>query len=415
VGRAELMPDRPATAWGYNGIWPGPTIHATRGRRVVIRQHNALSVPTAVHLHGGETPPDSDGFPTDLVMPGATRTYTYPNTQPGATLWYHDHAMGETGRNVYMGLAGFYLLEDPAENSLGLPRGPHDVPLLIQRRASDAQGVLRYDTREQLGENGSIVTVNGAPHPRFEVATRKYRLRILNGSNATPLHLAFSPREPFAVIATDGGLLPAPVWCASVRLGMAERVEVVADFSRMPPGSRVLLLDEGADREARLVMTFDVVREERDQSRLPDSLGEPSSLREADASRTRDFVFAGGPRGFPPRAHWTINGRDFDPDRPIARPGYGDVEIWRITNHKRLGFLGMLHTVHIHLVRFRILDRDGRPPEPYERGWKDTVAIDKGEVVRLITRFTGFRGRYLMHCHNLEHEDASMMSRYDVV
>lgn len=162
-------------------------------------------------------------------------------------------------------------------------------------------------------------------------------------------------------------------------------------------------------------MRFDVTRAEHDESRLPERLGEPPDLRALDASRTRDFVFAGGPRGFPPQAHWTINGRDFDTGRPIATPRYGDVEIWRLANHRRFGVLGMLHTVHIHLVRFLILDRNGRAPEPYEGGWKDTVALEKGDVVRVVMRFGGHKGRYLVHCHNLEHEDASMMARYDVV
>ncbi len=414
-GRAALLQGRSTPLWGYDGIWPGPTIRALRGRTAVVRHTNALGVPTVVHLHGGETPPDSDGFPTDVVPPGASRMYTYPNTQPAATLWYHDHAMDHTGRNIFMGLAGFYLLDDPANAELGLPHGRHDVPLLIQRRACDSGGRLRYSTHRHLGEEGPIVTVNGAPSPRFAVATRKYRFRLLNGSNATPLQLALSSGEPFTVIATDVGLLPAPVECRNIRLWMAERVEVVVDFSHLAVGTSVALVDEAADGDARWVMRFDVTRVERDDSRVPERLGETPALAVEEGSPVRDFVFAGGPRGFPPVAHWTINGLDFDAGRPIATPRYGDVEIWRLTNHKRFGILGMLHTVHVHLVRFLIVDRNGRPPQVYERGWKDTVALEPGDVVRLAMRFGGYRGRYLMHCHNLEHEDASMMARYDVV
>ncbi|MGE5802496.1 MAG: multicopper oxidase family protein [Gemmatimonadota bacterium] len=415
AGRGMVLPGVPTPVWGYDGLWPGPTIRARRGRTVVVRHTNALPVPTVVHLHGGETPPDSDGFPTDEVMPRASRSYTYPNTQSAATLWYHDHAMDHTGRNIYMGLAGFYLLEDAAEEGLGLPRGACDVPLLIQRRSCDRGGELHYNPLRQLGASGPIVTVNGAPTPHLEVAARKYRFRLLNGSNATPLRLALSSGDPLVVIATDTGLLPAPVPCSSIRLGMAERVEVVVDFSRLPLGSQLFLVDEAAGGDQRWVMRFDVARAEPDDSRVPERLGEPPELRSQDASQTRDFVFTGAPRGFPPRAHWTIDGRDFDGDRPIATPRYGDVEIWRLVNHRRFGLLGMLHTVHIHLVRFLILDRNGRAPEPYEQGWKDTVTLDKGDVVRVVMRFSGHRGRYLVHCHNLEHEDASMMARYDVV
>lgn len=414
-GTSSLIPGDTTTVWGYDGIWPGPTIRARRNRAVVIRQVNALEVPTVVHLHGGATPPDSDGFPTDLIAPGDTRTYVYPNAQPAATLWYHDHAIDHTGRDLFMGLAGFYLLEDDDSAALGLPNGEFDIPLLIQRRACDSTGFLTYSTRRHLGAEGSIVTVNGAPSPRLAVATRRYRFRLLNGSNATPLRLSLSNGAPLLVIATDSGLLPAPVACPNIRLGMAERAEVVVDFAELPTDTRVVLVDEDADGDARSVMCFDVTRVEPDGSSLPEILAGTPDLAAADAQGTRDFIFAGGPHGFPPSAHWGINGLDFDPDRPLASPHFGDVEIWRFTNHRRFGILGMLHTVHVHLVRFLILDRNGKPPEAYERGWKDTVALNPGDVVRIVARFDGYRGRYLMHCHNAEHEDASMMARYDVV
>lgn len=414
-GSASLISGHVGTVWGYDGMWPGPTIRARRNRTVVVRHVNALEVPTVVHLHGGATSPDSDGFPTDLVAPGESRTYTYPNDQPAATLWYHDHAMNHTGRDLFMGLAGFYLLEDENSSASGLPSGEFDVPLMIQRRATDSRGALAYSTDRGLGAEGSIVAVNGAPSPRFEVATRRYRFRLLNGSNATPLRLSLSNGASFLVIATDNGLLPTLVACAQVRLGMAERVEVVVDFANLPIGTRVVLTDEEADGDARSVMCFDVARLERDGTSLPEDLAPAPELAPELAHATRDFVFAGGPHGLPPSAHWGINGLDFEPDRPIATPRFGDVEIWRFTNHRRFGILGMLHTVHVHLVRFLILDRNGKPPEAYERGWKDTVALNPGDVVRIVARFAGHRGRYLMHCHNTEHEDASMMARYDVV
>jgi spore coat protein A len=181
------LPGLCTTIWGYEGILPGPTIHASRGRRVVVHHTNRLAVPTVVHLHGGVTPPDSDGFPTDMILPDQTRTYVYLNNQHAATLWYHDHAMDHTGRNIYMGLAGFYLLRDQEETSLHLPEGPYDVPLLIQDRLFAADGQFVYDTFRHLAAKGSTILVNGAPWPRMEVAARKYRFRILNGSNATPL------------------------------------------------------------------------------------------------------------------------------------------------------------------------------------------------------------------------------------
>src|SRR4029450_2864943 len=130
----EILPGRLTEIWGYYGRFPGPTIRARRGRTTVVRHTNQLRVPTVVHLHGAITPPDSDGFPTEHIMPGASTTYTYPNEGRAATLWYHDHAMDRTGRNIYMGLAGLYLLQDDDERSLGLPEGPYDIPLVIQDR-----------------------------------------------------------------------------------------------------------------------------------------------------------------------------------------------------------------------------------------------------------------------------------------
>jgi FtsP/CotA-like multicopper oxidase with cupredoxin domain len=416
----EILPGRQTTIWGYDGRFPGPTIKARRGRTTVVRHTNQLSVPTVVHLHGGVTPPESDGFPTDHIMPGASRTYTYPNEGRAATLWYHDHVMDHTGRNVYMGLAGLYLLADDGEASLRLPADRYDIPILIQDRLFDAEGAFVYDTFRHLAAKGGTMLVNGAPWPRLDVATRKYRLRMVNGSNATPLRLALSSGQPMIQIATDGGLLPKPVASASIPLAMAERVEVVVDFSRYPIGSQVVLQNlHDTDLSGHVVdeiMRFDVVRSETDDSLLPDRLGELAPLPAEQAVRTRHFVFAGRPRlRSPAGAHWTINGEDFDADRAIAAPRYGDAEIWHIENRRLFGFLGLVHPVHVHLVNFQIIERDGKPPLPHEVGWKDTVAVPKGREVKIIARFEGYRGRYVLHCHNLEHEDHSMMARFDIV
>ena len=415
----EILPGLQTTIWGYEGMLPGPTIHARRGRCVVVAHTNRLTVPTVVHLHGGVTPPDSDGFPTDLILPGQIRTYVYPNNQSAATLWYHDHAMDHTGQNIYMGLAGFYLLRDEEEASLHLPEGPYDVPLLIQDRMFAADGEFVYDTFRHLAARGTIILVNGAPWPRMEVAARKYRFRILNGSNATPLRLALSSGRPLEQIATDGGLLPTPVSSANIPLAMAERIEIVVDFSEYPVGTKVVLQNlnnkEISGEFSDQIMRFDVVRTEKDDSLVPSRLSNFVPLSQSAAVQTREFIFSGNPSGFPPTVNWHINGNDFDPDLPIASPGYGDFEVWHVRNKKFLGLLGLLHPVHIHLVNFRILERNGGPPLPHERGWKDTVAVDKTEDVKLLMRFDGYKGRYLMHCHNLEHEDHSMMARFDVV
>jgi FtsP/CotA-like multicopper oxidase with cupredoxin domain len=411
---AEIIPGLPTRVWGYNGSFPGPTIEARRGRTAVVTHTNHLNRPTVVHLHGGITEPESDGFPTDTLAPGETRSFRYSNTGPAATLWYHDHSWQGTGRNLYMGLAGLYLLKGDSDVDAQLPNGRYDIPLMLQDRAFTNDGELDYDHDRHHGAVGTMMLVNGVPWPVLEVASRKYRFRILNASNATPVRLALSSQQPLVQVATEQGLLPAPVTLSSIGLAMAERVEVIIDFSLYPVGSRIVLLNERGDGALGRIIRFDVVRKERDDSRVPERLAEFEPLQPAKAVRTRTFVFGGRlTLGVPPGVKWVINNESFDPARIDANPRLGDVEVWRFVNQ---GFRGrtMLHPVHTHLAPFQILRRNGRAPLRQERGWKDTVAIEDGEEVDIIIRWSGYRGRYLLHCHNLEHEDHSMMARVDV-
>ncbi len=408
--RREILPGLKTTVWGYNGAFPGPTIRARRGRRVVVRHANRLDVPTVVHLHGGRTPSEHDGFPMDLIRPGRSRTYVYPNEQRPATLWYHDHAMDRTGPNVWMGLAGMYILEDELEDRLPLPKGEHDVPLIIQGRKFGPDGELVYSTDNHDGAPADTVLVNGAPWPRMEVARRKYRFRILNACNANILKLALSTDEPFVQIGTDGGLLPAPVRIREIPLAEAERVEVVIDFAEYPIGTKVVLQDLkqsiGGQRD---LMRFDVAREARDDSLVPGRLREVEPIPEGEAVRTRQFAFDQR-IAFKSLTNvdrqMTIDNKPFDPDRVDADPRLGDVEIWKFQG-------GDDHTAHVHLVQFQVVSRNGQPPGEHERGWKDTVQL--GGEVSVIARFEGYRGKYVLHCHNLEHEDHYMMARFDVV
>lgn len=187
----ELLPGKRTAIWGYEGMFPGPTIKVSRGRRTTVRHINRLSIPTVVHLHGGLTPPDSDGFPVDLVMPGKEKTYFYPNER-AATLWYHDHAIDHTGRNIFMGLAGLYIVESEHEKNLPLPKDDYDVPLILQDRLFSADGALLYQPDYVDGPKTDTILVNGAPWPRMEVSARQYRFRLLNASNARSFHLALS-------------------------------------------------------------------------------------------------------------------------------------------------------------------------------------------------------------------------------
>ena len=412
---AEIVPGMDTRIWGYNGTFPGPTIEARRGRPVVVTHTNRLDHPTVVHLHGGITRSESDGFPTDALLPGETRVFQYDNTGQPATLWYHDHSWQGAGRKLYMGLAGLYLLKGDSEVDDQLPHGRYDIPLMLQDRSFTHDGELAYDHDGHHGAFGRVMLVNGAAWPVLDVAARKYRFRIVNASNAMPLRLALSTHQPLIQIATDQGLLPSPATLSSIGLTMGERTEVVIDFSVYPIGTRIVLLNQRADGALGRVMRFDVVRVERDASRVPERLADCEPLNPLQATQTRTFVFRGRPTiGVPPGVQWMINDEQFDPGRVDADPELGDIEVWRFVNRPFLGRT-MLHPVHTHLAPFQILRRNGHPPLRQERGWKDTVAIEDGEEVDVIIRWSGYRGRYLLHCHNLEHEDHSMMARVDVV
>jgi spore coat protein A len=440
VGEARILPGAATKIWGYNGTFPGPTIEARRGRSASLKLRNELPAPLVNHLHGGRTPPESDGYPTDLVLPvggfspkhsgghmadprarvaDGVREYVYPNQQRAATLWYHDHRMDFTAAQVWRGLAAFYILRDEEEEALPLPKGTKEVALAICDRSFDADGSFLYpaadpaladamslDPEYRGGVLGDVILVNGAPWPVLEVANTKYRFRILNGSNARRYELALDPAVPggsFVQIGSDGGLLGTPISHRTIRTAPAERFDVVVDFSRFAVGSRVTmrnLADHGATGQ---IMQFHVVRAERDESSVPERL---SALREPDrnaAAVTRVFRLSYG-RG---DVGWTINGKPFDPMRMDARPALGSREIWRIETD-------FSHPLHLHLVHFRVLGHSGRPGA-YDAGWKDTIDLGPGETANLLIPFEGYRGRYVFHCHNLEHEDMSMMGNFEVV
>lgn len=430
----EIIPGLRTAVWGYNGQYPGPTIRAKRGRRVVLRQTNTLAVPISTHFHGGHVPAGMDGHPMALVQPGSTFEYVYPNEQLAATLWYHDHAMGATATSVYRGLAGFYLLEDEAENKLGLPSGAYDIPLVIQDRAFAADGALAYPAAQMMtttqGFLGDTVLVNGAAQPFFQVATRKYRFRVLNGSNARHYDLALSDGQPLTVIASDGGLLPQPVSIPSLSFAPGERYELIVDFARYPVGTQLVLRDGMASASTADILRFDVTRQEPDDSALPATLRPQERLPEAGATVKREFTLnmtmasgggGGGMAGMPGMSGgssggtasgmpWVFNNQPFDARRVDAKPRLGDTEIWTFKNPSMMG-----HPIHLHDVMFQVLDRNGGPALPQEAGWKDTVHVNINETVRVIAKFTDYKGVYVFHCHVLEHEDNAMMGQFEVV
>jgi spore coat protein A len=423
VATVPILPGRPpTTVWAYNGIVPGPTIVQRQGRDVRVRMKNQLDAPgvaTSTHLHGGDVPASSDGHPLDLVQPGSTKEYHYPGLHAPGLLWYHDHAIHTTGRNVYMGLAGNYVATSDAEDALPLPKGSFDVHLTIQDKFFLNDGSLVYPRHDderplQQGVFGDVILVNGTPKPFFRVARRKYRLRFLNGSNARVYRLKLSSGEPFAVIQTEGGFLPHPVVTSEVELAPSERLSVVVDFSRYPIGTRVVLQntmdgvpgDPFDPAKTRQVMRFDVMEEATDDSFVPDDLLPlPEDMRPELSVATRTFEFArnGG--------QWTINGKPYDEQRIDAFPKLNTVEIWRFVNKGG----GWWHPIHVHLVEFLPLSRTERPLQAYERGLKDTITLRSNEIATVAMRWNHFKGLYVMHCHNVEHEDFDMMANIKVV
>jgi spore coat protein A len=444
VAKHEFLPGLQSEIWGYNGIFPGPTIVARRGRPVVVSHRNELPVPTVVHLHGGVLPPREDGYPVDYVTPvGGTlepglaahaqhgvagsavgsRDYTYANDQPAASLWYHDHRMGFTGPSVYRGLAGFYLLGDEAEDALPLPRGARDVPLMIADRAFSAGGALFYPfvdpsmRREGVTEQyhhsgmlGDTVTVNGVAWPVHEVDAALYRLRLLNASNARTYRLELDPPPPggngFVQIGSDVGLLPKPVRYDMFVISPGERYDVLIDFSRYQAGTKVVLRNNVGEANTAYVMRFDVARRVADDARIPETLtAAPPPPPRSEGVADRKFSFFIGPPGVkgPP----LVNNQLFAIARVDAKPTFGSTEIWDLT-------ADATHPIHLHGAHFRILKRNGAAPEPQDGGWKDTVFVPNGGM-RLAVSFTGYRGKYVFHCHNLEHGDAGMMVNVEVI
>ena len=433
VARAEILPGIRTPILGYDGVFPGPTIEARRGRPVVVRYRNELPVPTVAHLHGGHTPADSDGWPLDLLLPvgntagwarhgmvgdlaAGEREYRYPTTQRAATLWYHDHRMDFTAPAVYFGLAGFHIVRDDAEDALPLPRGPRELPLMICDRAFAADGSFAYPALDprmrevpgveppwMAGVLGDVVLVNGAPWPVCEVDAARYRLRILNASNARRFGLALrvpgAPDLPFTQIGSDSGLLAAPVVRPSVEAAPGERFDVVVDFAQVPVGTEVTMVNTLGEGSAADVMRFRVMRSARDDSAVPERLAEQEVLVPGPTLRT--FQFERGRWG--PHTGWTINGTAFDPTTSIADIPLGEVERWRFVTDVH-------HPVHVHLDAFQVLRRGSGGPGPSDAGWKDTLDLRPAEVVEVAVRFTEHAGRYVLHCHNLEHEDMAMMA-----
>ncbi|HEY4570884.1 MAG TPA: multicopper oxidase domain-containing protein [Kribbella sp.] len=431
----EILPGLKTEVMGYDGLLPGPTFDVPSGRTTAIEHVNELDVSTVVHLHGGHTPATSDGWPLDLVMPRTmpetgghtghhmeggdptmgSRTYTYPNSQRAAMLWYHDHTMDYTAPQVYRGLFGLHIIRDAEEASLPLPDGDRELPLVIADRAFDADGSFIYpaakdgpgvESAYMEGVIADVTLVNGAPWPVHEVDAVRYRLRILNASNARRYELAFDKGPArFVQIGSDGGLLDAPVEHATLVIAPAERFDVIVDFSQYRPGDDVTIVNK-LDNNAN-VLRFKVARRAFDESSIPAKLSSYAAVPRPAGVVRREWRFRRGSAG--DHRGWTINGKGFDPAVMQAQVKLDQDEIWTFVTDVH-------HPVHVHLAPFQVLSRGGKDKlAEFDHGWKDTVDIRPAEVVEVLVRFTAHKGKYLIHCHNLEHEDMAMMAAFETI
>ena len=426
----EIVPGKPTTVWTYDGLLPGPCIRQDKDRDSVVRFVNKLhdakgaGVSASIHLHGMASLPQYDGYAEDLIPENSYKDYYYPNNKAGP-FWYHDHAIGHTSRNVYMGLAGVYLVEynhcdfaDPSQAER-LPSGEFDIPLVIQDKRLGPDGELIFNDNLQRSLYGDVMLVNGVPWPRLQVSDRKYRFRLLNGGTSRVLNLGVQadidgrpmPMQ-MVVVASDSGLLAAPVPTRSLRMGVAERYEVIVDFSGLA-GREVDLINpiqainQDGDLRSTSVMRFDVVRGPADSTPLPETLGKLTPLdRLRSEVRSPVRTFRLDRLG----TQWVINNHGWDPARVEARVAPCATEIWRFVNPGG----GWVHPLHVHLGHFRLLSRNGLPPPAYEQGMKDTFTVGDFETLEIIGRFGPHEGLYMMHCHNLVHEDHDMMTQFAV-
>ncbi|HEX6307998.1 MAG TPA: multicopper oxidase family protein [Longimicrobiales bacterium] len=427
---AEVGPGVTSPVWTLGeSAATGATLEARRGSRARVALRNELGEPTIVHWHGLRPPEASDGHPRLAIGAGESYEYDFEVTDPAGMYWYHPHAHMRVAAQVYQGMAGLLLVRDASEDALGLPAGARELPLLIADKRVDASGALVYapaghDMMEGL--LGDTVFVNGVRSPFAEVDTALYRLRVLNGSNARIFRVARSDGEPLVLIGADAGFLPAPVAVPWVDLATGERADLLVDFSALAVGTRLRLVSlsfptpsamggmgmgmgmggmrRGLPQGTALdLMEFRVARAVAEPVSIPSALPFESPADPAASSRARTFRFDSM------MMTHSINGRPYEMERIDERIPFGSTETWAFVNDSPFP-----HPVHMHAVHFRVLSRTGGRGRvfPWEGGAKDTVLVYPGERVEVAARFDSHRGLYMLHCHNLEHEDMGMMMNF---
>lgn len=412
--RMALVPGRPTDVYAYNGQVPGPTLEVYEGDRVIVYFQNNLPEETTVHWHGLHIPFSMDGSPFHPVPPGGKHDYVL-TLDPGSagTYWYHPHPAHITGRQVAKGLYGAIIVRarnDPLPETIAeqvlilsdnrfLPDGSIDIPEL-----ETMQGRIDFEN----GREGDVMFVNGRILPTLEIRSGEVqRWRIINASAARVYRLAL-PGHAFLHVGSDGGLFERPVEVSEITLATAERVELLVRGTGKP-GERVVLQSLPYDRYIPQTRPRDwnqprdlLAVQYRDQP-ATSSVAIPATLRPVpvldttQATATRVMALT---QGF-------INSRQMDMGRVDVSTSLGATEIWEIEN-----LVGMDHPFHLHGFRFQVLDRNGVPVAPLR--WEDTVNVPRHETVRIIVRFDDHPGKWMFHCHILDHETHGMMGILEV-
>jgi FtsP/CotA-like multicopper oxidase with cupredoxin domain len=442
--------------WGFNGQVPGPTYVARYGEPILVRNFNELppvggnggfgfpSVTT--HLHNGHTPSESDGNPCFNFPRGKFYDQHYPNvyagvlsTHPGTgdireamhTLWYHDHMLDFTAQNVYKGLAGFYLLFnefDTGDETTGfhLPSFPeYDIQMLFADKVLDDTGHVAFDLFNLDGIIGDSFCVNGKVQPFLKVKPRRYRFRWLDAGPSRFYELFFTDldhvdrRIPFWQISSDGNLLPRPVQVESFRMGVAERADIIIDFSQFRGKSIYIenrLLQLNGQGPTGVIIPAGagnlLVRIDVDDDPVRDDSVDPATITQfyelpnkTDAPRIiRNFKFDRL------NGQWSVNGQFMSCEDRRVKVKKNSVEHWVLSNLSG----DWQHPIHIHFEEHQILSRQRHPVGPVEAGRKDVVRLTENERVELFFRFRDFSGIYPLHCHNLVHEDHAMMFLWEI-
>ena len=424
-GKTDIWKDISSPAYLLNGTSPAPMIKVRKGDVFSLNYINQLGEMSNLHWHGISSPANMDGHPKYAAESGNSIEYSFPILDRAGTYWYHAHPDRLTAKQAYMGVAGAFIVHDAVEDALNLPTGDYDIPLVIQDKRINANGEIIYslDPEDILtGYLGDTIFVNGTPNSYQVIATILYRLRLVNASNARLYNIGFSDGRKVSLIANDGGLLDKPINVTTLFLSPGERADILVDFSQDTLGSSVTLKSLSFDfnsthqnptypqgKELEL-LRFDINIPSSLKKDIPSSLASYEHLIASQAVNTRIFPLTmDHSRAY---GKHQIDGKVFDMNRIDYQVKLGDIELWEFQNEG-----DSVHGMHVHGTQFQVAERlfGTGSLQPTDMGWKDTVYVSPNETVRILIRFSAYKGIYLLHCHNLEHEDDGMMVNVEVI